>query len=378
MSTPRPTRIALVTDAIYPYHHGGKEVRYHELARRLAERAEVDLYTMNWWGGPRSRRHGAVIYHAISPRLPLYRNGRRSVRQAVVFAACCLKLAWRRFDVIEADHMPYLQLLPLRLVASLRRKRLVVTWHEVWGPGYWRSYLGRAGRAAWWLERVSMRLPDVIIAASSQTAERLRQYLPADARVVVAPSGVDMELISSAPAHAARADVVAVGRLIRHKRLDMLLDAVALLRQKGTGVSCRIVGDGPERASLHRQAASLGVADLVDFRHDVKSQQQLYGHLKAASAFVFPSEREGFGIALLEALASGLPVITTSAPDNLARHLASRSARGVVCHPSSEALAAAIASVLHNGGPAGGDDDDWIGEFGWEAVADRVAEAVLE
>lgn len=377
MTSPRPTRIALVTDAIYPYHHGGKEVRYHELARRLAERAEVDLYTMNWWGGAPSRRHGGVTYHAISPRLPLYRNGRRSVMQAVVFALCCLKLARRRFDVIEADHMPYLQLLPLRLVASARRKRLVVTWHEVWGPDYWRSYLGRAGRVAWLIERFSMRLPDVIIAASSHTGERLRAHLPADARVVVAPNGVDMELISNATPQAARSDVVAVGRLIRHKRLDLLLEAVALLRRRGTGVSCRIVGNGPERGALHGQAAELGIADLVDFRHDVESQQQLYGHLKAASAFVFPSEREGFGIALLEALASGLPVITTSAPDNLARHLATRSPRGIVCEASSEALAGAIASVLDNGSPVGA-NDDWIGEFGWEAVTDRVAEAVLE
>ena len=377
MSSPR-SRIALVTDAIYPYHHGGKEVRYHELARRLAQRADVDVYTMHWWGGPRHRRDDGVAYHAISPRLPLYRGGRRSMLQALVFAGCCLKLAWRRFDVIEADHMPYLQLLPLRLVATMRRKRLVVTWHEVWGPRYWRSYLGAAGRAAWWLERISMRLPDAIIAASSHTEERLRVYLPPDARVVVAPNGVDIELISGARPEAARSDVVAVGRLIRHKRLDMLLDALALLRRRGTDVGCRIVGDGPERAALHSRAAALGIADLIDFRHDVKHQEELYGHLKAASAFVFPSEREGFGIALLEALASGLPVITTSAPDNMARHLATRSPRGVVCEPTSDALADAIEGVLSRTGSVLGGDDDWIGEFRWETVADRVAEEVLE
>jgi glycosyltransferase involved in cell wall biosynthesis len=379
MTAQRVPTVAFVTDAIYPYHQGGKEVRYHELTRRLADRASVHVYTMRWWQGSPVRREGGVTYHAISPRLPLYKNGRRSVTQALVFAACCLKLAWRRFDVIEADHMPYLQLLPLRLVATLRRRRLVVTWHEVWGPVYWRSYLGGAGgRVAWWLEHLSMRLPDAIIAASSHTAERLRAYLPPDRRVLVAPNGVDVELISGARPEPVRSDVVAVGRLIRHKRLDMLLDAVALLKRRGTEVFCRIVGDGPESGALHGRAAALGIADLIDFRDDVKDQEQLYGHLKAASVFVFPSEREGFGIALLEALATGLPVITTSAPDNLARHLAARSSRGVVCDPSSEALADAIQNVLRGEGPDRGEDDEWIAEFHWERVVDRVAEAVLE
>src|SRR4051812_29502761 len=98
---------------------------------------------MNWWGGRKVYRSGGVNYRAIAPRLSLYRGRRRSVLQAVVFAACCLRLLTRRFDAIEADHMPYLQLFPLRVVAWLRRRPLVVTWHESWGPDYWRAYMGR-------------------------------------------------------------------------------------------------------------------------------------------------------------------------------------------------------------------------------------------
>ena len=60
MSDYRRPVIAMVTDAIYPYHRGGKEVRYHELARRLAQRAEVHVYTMHWWPGPGERTEGGV------------------------------------------------------------------------------------------------------------------------------------------------------------------------------------------------------------------------------------------------------------------------------------------------------------------------------
>jgi glycosyltransferase involved in cell wall biosynthesis len=370
--------VALVTDAVFPWHRGGKEIRYHEVARRLAQHAEVHVYTMNWWRGDRERRDGEVTFHAISPLLPLYAGHRRSVKQAVVFALACLRLLWARFDVIEADHMPYVQLFPLRLVATLRRKRLVVTWHESWGPGPWRAYMGRAGAVGWWCERLAMRLPDAIIAASSETARRLRVWLGDTVPVTVAPNGVDLEQIGAITADPDRTDLVVVGRLLDHKRIDLLLDAVALLRADGTPVTCRVIGDGPERAALHEQAETLGITDVVDFRHDVRDQDELYALLKAGRVFAFPSEREGFGIAVLEALACGLPVVTTSAPDNLARHLVQSSSRGTVCEPSAPALAEAVMRVLGLGDRGGREPlEEWLRDFQWGAVTHRIAGVVL-
>src|SRR6202040_1356974 len=107
-------------------------------------------------------------------------------RQAIFFALACMRLLGSRFDVLEADHMPYLQILVLRFVATVKRKRFVVTWHEVWGKSYWRKYLGRAGFAAGFVERMAMRLPDHIIAASPHTAERLCAILGARASVSIA------------------------------------------------------------------------------------------------------------------------------------------------------------------------------------------------
>lgn len=379
MTTPTKPVVALVTDAVFPWHRGGKEIRYHEVARRLAAQADVHVYTMNWWQGERDRREGGVSFHAISPLLPLYSGERRSICQALVFAACCLRLLWARFDVLEADHMPYLQLFPLRLVASLRGKRLVVTWHESWGPVYWRDYIGPAGRIGWWFERAAMRLPDAIIAASSETAERLRSWLGDTVPVTVAPNGVDMDEIQTAETAADPTDLVVVGRLLEHKRIDLLIDTVALLRADGTPVTCRVIGDGPEREALHEQARELDVAGLVDFRHDVTTQNELYALLKASRVFVFPSAREGFGIAVLEALACGLSVVTTSAPDNLARHLVNGSSRGIVCEPSAPAIADAVSRVLGGAHEHSSAEplDSWLREFHWGTVTERIASVVL-
>jgi glycosyltransferase involved in cell wall biosynthesis len=121
-------------------------------------------------------------------------------------------------------------------------------------------------------------------------------------------------------------------------------------------------------------ADRLGIADAVDFRHDVSEQKDVYGLLKAARICVFPSAREGFGIAVLEALACGKPVITTSDPDNMARHLVERSVRGTVCEPSAATLAEAMKAALSE--PKGTDDyEPWLREYGWDAMTDLVAEA---
>ena len=375
---PHPV-VALVTDAIFPYHSGGKELRYHELSQRLANRADVHVYTMHWWAGPRVREDKAVTFHAISRLRPLYTHDRRSLRQAIFFALACLRLLGCRFDVLEADHIPYFQLFVLRLVATVRRKRFVVTWHEVWGRSYWRHYLGLAGFAAWPVEWLAMHLPDHIVAASPQTAERLRAALGTRSSITIAPNGIDLEAVRSVCPDAATTDLVVVGRLIAHKRVSMLLDAVALLHAGGMPVTCRVIGDGPERAALQDQARALGVTSAVDFRHDVREQKQVYALVKAAKIFAFPSAREGFGIAVLEALACGVPVVTTSTPDNLARHLVARSACGIICDPSASALAEAIKGLLavHHSHPGdgAGDEDPWLTDYSWDAMTDRIARA---
>ena len=120
----------------------------------------------------------------------------------------------------------------------------------------------------------------------------------------------------------------------------------------------------------------------MDFRHDVGEQKEVYALLKAAKVSVFPSAREGFGIAVLEALACGVPVITTSAPANLARHLVTRSSQGLVCDPSAAAIAEAVKAWLA-AAPSWGQDhalptDDWLTEYSWETITERVARTLLE
>jgi glycosyltransferase involved in cell wall biosynthesis len=376
---PRPV-VALVIDAVHPYSRGGREVRYHEVTRRLADRAEYHVYTMRWWDGPRVRREGSITFHAVSPLIPMYHGGRRSLSQAFIFSLCCVRLLWCRYDILEADHIPHFQVLVLRLIATARCKRFVVTWHEVWGLAAWRDYLGWIGFAAWAVEWAAMRLPDHIIAASRQTEDGLRAILGTRASITVAPNGIDLEVIRAVRPSAAAVDVVVVGRLMPHKRVDMLLDAIAILHDEDMHVTCRVIGDGPERDRLKTRAQALGLDRMVEFRHDVSEQGELYALVKAAKMFVFPSDREGFGAAVLEALACGVPVVTTSAPGNLSQHLVGRASRGVICDPTAPALADAIQKLLAEAerrepGEAA-EPDPWLADYSWAAVSEQVAQSL--
>jgi glycosyltransferase involved in cell wall biosynthesis len=372
--------VALVSDAIFPYFRGGKEIRYHELSVRLARRADVHVFTMKWWDGPSARREGHVTLHAASRLHAMYVSDRRSFKEALLFAFGCLRLLWFRFDVLEADQFPNFHILTLRLVAWLKRKPLIVTWHEVWGRDYWHQYLGRTADLAWFVEWLCMRVPDHLIAASDQTAERLRAILGDRASVSVVPNGIDLDGIRNSYPDAAKVDLVTVGRFLPHKNIDVLLDTVALLHASGLPVTCRVIGDGPMREALHARARHLGIEAFVDFRHDVWEQKEVYTLMKAARVAVFPTTREGFGIGVLEAIACGLPVVTTSAPDNLAQYLVSQSSAGVVCAPGAAAITDAVRSLLTRpddrlaATPAG--QDAWLAAHSWDAAADRVAEVL--
>jgi len=372
--------IAFVSDAILPYHHGGKELRIHQMTHRIAASAEVHVYTMKWWDGPRVRCEGGITFHALSRLIPLYSRDRRSLRQAALFACACSRLLTDRFDVLEADHIPYAQLFVLGLITRVRGKRLVATWHEVWGKKYWHEYLGRVGALAWWAEWLAVRMPDRIIAVSPETAERLRGVTRTKVPITVAPNGVDLEAIAAVPPDPVGTDLVVVGRLLGHKRIDLLLEALALLDAQGSPVTCRVIGDGPERVALQERAQALGIAGSVEFRHDVAEEKEVYALLKSARVFAFPSAREGFGLAVLEALACALPVVTTSAPDNMARHLVARSRRGTVCEPTAATFAAALKDALARfpaASDGGKEPEAWLTEYSAEAMAARVREALL-
>jgi glycosyltransferase involved in cell wall biosynthesis len=344
--------VAVVSDALYPWHKGGKEIRYSQLLRGLPEHGmDVTVYSMKWWDDDPDVEYsdlGSLTYVAICPRISMYKEQKRSMTQALLFALCTFRLLTKKFDVIEADHMPYLQLLPLRLVAWIKRVPLVVTWHEVWGRQTWKSYIGPLGTVAATIERVSVRLPNIIVAVSEGTATKLVAIGANHDHIHVVPNSIDLDLLLASTADNSAPELLFVGRLIEHKNANLAVEATSMLVERGYDVRLGIVGVGPEGSRLKAQVSMLNLEARVTFFSTFESQNELWSLIAGSHVLLAPSVREGSGLVVAESLALGTPVVCALHPDNESSHLVGPSTGSLVEAFSAQSLADAAEHWLND------------------------------
>jgi len=310
-------RVVVVSDTMYPWFIGGKEERLRVLRSHLdQEKFDVIFATMKWWEGSAPESH-----HAICKKIEIYHNGRRSIFSSLYFALSCFKVLRFKPDLVEADQMPFLQIWPLKLVCAFLRIPLCVTWHEVWGPKYWREYLGNLGPIAGYIESMSMKLPDRIIAVSEMTRQRLIDQGVDAAKIALVANTVNALEIRNAKTNLPATDLLYVGRLIEHKRVDLLIASISYLKSQGRLCTLSVVGQGPQLEALMEQAVDLGVIHQITFYSKPLSSQDIWGLMGICTVFASPSEREGFGIAALEAITAGSRVLLSGHSDNASRFL---------------------------------------------------------
>jgi glycosyltransferase involved in cell wall biosynthesis len=343
----RPLRIAFVYDALYPYVLGGGERRFHELARRLAERHEIHFVSWRYWDGAARIERDGMTFHGVAPAPELYGgDGKRTVREAVAFAWRALPVLLReRFDVVDCSATPYLPLYAAALATRLRGTPMVATWHEFWGE-HWEAYLPHrrgVARAARLLESLRARQGDHVVPVSPVTARRIGSRAP---RQQVVPNGVDLDEIRRAPADPLSSDLLFVGRLIDDKRVDLLLGAVGRLVKRWPQLRCTVVGEGPQRADLEARVAELGVTANVRFTGWVDPSSRVFGLMKAARLLVMPSVREGFGISVVEGQACGAVPVVVRSPMSAAPDLIRDGIDGRLCDASVESLAETLTELL--------------------------------
>lgn len=372
-------KVALVYDAIYPFIKGGGERRFYELGRGLAARGyDVHLYGMKLWDGPKVIKYENLTLHGISKKREFYDgNGKRHIGQALFFGLSCFKLLGEDFDILDCCGFPYFSLFPSRLAATLKRKPMFATWHEVWGLKYWQSYIGKPlGYVGYGVEWLAARLPDRIITNSELTTSRLRTELGAKTPVAIVPNGIDLQHIFELEPAAEKSDVVYVGRLATNKNLQLLIEALALLKQNGRALTCTVIGDGPEKSRWKRLAKKLGVAEQIHWLGIVEKSEDVYRHMKASRVFVLPSEREGFGIVALEANACGIPVLTLDHPENATRQFIKPGKNGNLFDRSAEHLADGISETLDAGREAWRDRCARVArDFDWKHLTKNLTKA---
>ncbi len=375
-------RVCYVYDACYPEMNGGAERRYHELAVRLA--ADHDIQYVTWSHHGRAARWTAngVRYWGVGRPPAFYgSDGKRRVSEAVVFAARLVPTLLRiRADVLDVSATPTVPLYGVWLAATLTRTPLVVTWHEYWAE-HWHAYLPESrliATIARILEAGSRLAGDCIVVVSPYTASRMGEGRWAP-KITIVGNGADVAEIAAAEPAAEPVDLVYLGRLIDEKRVELLVRAVAQLAVEQPTVCATVIGEGPERLRLQALALQLGVAARIRFTGPL-STAEVRSVLRAATALVLPSAREGYGIVVVEAQAAGAIPIVTSGPATAAPTLVDHAVDGFVVEATPDAIAGAY-RVLR-------DDPSRRAQMrasaaeraraaSWDAVAARMAEVYL-
>jgi phosphatidylinositol alpha-1,6-mannosyltransferase len=285
--------LALVTDAFGGY--GGIAQYNRDFLDALAESGAASSITVLPRHAPRR----------ITPPAAINQTPARPGR--LTYSAMALMTAFRqRTDVVFCGH---LYMAPLAwLIARLRGTKLVVQMHgiEAWArPSH--------------LQRSATEAADLVLCVSRHTRACVVGWAAiAPERVVVVPDTVADEFtpgdglaLRAALAIEGRRVLLTVGRMAageRYKGHDRVIAAIPDLVRRGHDIVYVIIGQGDDRAHLGQLARKAGVAERVRFLGAVGARHLAEAY-RMADLFVMPSTGEGFGIAFLEAMASGTPAL---------------------------------------------------------------------
>ncbi len=278
-------------------------------------------------------------------------------------------------------------------IKLLERGVAVFYFHNVTPPELWGAQEGietllesRAG--------VSRLLPyaDLVVAVSDYSkADLIENYGCAADRIRVLPMGVALDAFAPGPPDQAllkkhnlvgRRVILYVGRMAGNKRVDLLVDALPAVRARVPNAVLLLVGDNASQpayreiaAAAQARAAGLGIAEAVIFTGRVADLPAYY---RLADVYASASLHEGFGVPILEAMASGVPVVAS----NATAHPMVVGDAGLLVEPGdAAALAEGIARVLEDDGFCGelvSRGLERVRDFSEEQYAARWGEVVAE
>jgi rhamnosyl/mannosyltransferase len=194
------------------------------------------------------------------------------------------------------------------------------------------------------LEKTCLKRASGIVVSSSALRDHSPLLTTWRHKVWVIPFGIPTEAWNFVNGDS-QGPFLFVGRLVYYKGLDLLLDAVSQVPK----AELVVVGDGPLRNKLEAQARSEGLAERVRFTGEI-SDVALQAEMARACALVLPSvgPSETFGLVQLEAMAAGLPVVSTSLPTGVSEVNRDRVTGRVVPPGNRQALVGALTELKEN------------------------------
>jgi glycosyltransferase involved in cell wall biosynthesis len=348
---------------------GGAEIHVHETFGRLAARGhDVALLASGWEGAPQRARLDGMDVHRVGGRHTFGARAPGYYRR---------HLAGERFDaVVEAlNKVPTFS--PL-----WAGRPVVLLVHHLFGATAFREASFPLAAATWLLERpigpVYRGVPAQAISRSTADDLVARGLRASDVRVIY--PGVDLGFYAPDPAaqRLPEPTFLYLGRLRRYKGIDLVLRAVAALRDRGTHVRLLVGGKGEYEPRLRALAAELRLEDRVEFLGFV-SEERKRELFRTVWANVFPSPKEGWGITNVEAAACGTATVASDSPGLRESVLDGRTGI-LVPHGDVGALAAALEGLARSPervAELGRAALEFSAQFTWDRTADETEAHLL-
>lgn len=226
----------------------------------------------------------------------------------------------RNYDIVHTTS--YNAGLPAYIASKLFRKKVVITFHEVWGKLWFDlPYMGRIGRRGHYLfeQMLTKFRYDKFIAVSHSTADSMRENGIPEERIATIYNGLDYDRIekfrTSIQANTDKRPFTYTyyGRLGISKGLDILLDAAVILKEKHPDTRLKIVIPTTPKALFEKVILYIKkheLDDYIELKHHLSSED-LVLELKNSDCVVIPSYSEGFCYVAVESIALGVPVISS-------------------------------------------------------------------
>lgn len=299
--------IVAFTTSYFPYV-GGVETSLRQIVQRLSNQFEFLIITGRYnLGNPRCEDHPDKTIWRIG-------TGHFYDKWLLPLSSVFLKHRYSKLNLRQERLLLWgLDITQASLAAALirgtdTRSRLLLTIQ------YGESE-ARLARGRWGMIQRSFRFmlaqADHVTAISTSLVRIARAY-GYHKPVELIPNGIDLKIFNP-PTYRKRGprpSIVSVSRLVRKNGVDVLLQAVALLKESEPVIECTIIGDGPERESLKALAVELDLQDHVRFLGEL-NHDAIIESLQHSDVFVRPSRSEGMGNAFIEAMGCGLPVVGT-------------------------------------------------------------------
>ncbi|ASI13869.1 glycosyltransferase [Candidatus Mancarchaeum acidiphilum] len=294
------TKIAFVSDVAYPWVKGGMEsIQYLEM-KNLSEKNDVYCFCLQFEKMKKEFDKEGIHYITVAKASvkDLYTSkGSRSIKLAMKFARALPRaIKDYNFDFIYANTFPYLHLKYVKSYCRSHNCILALDVAEVWDLKRWKGYLGTLkGTAAYRYAKNAIHGADYYVANSSVTASQLNSVGIKPNKIKILSPVLDLKIRVKKSKR--DTSVVYSGRLIKEKRLDLWIDAVAKAHSLNPNIKGIIIGSGPEETHIRDLASSY---DFIKMRKPYATKLWLYNELRRSMCFLNMSEREGLSITTIE------------------------------------------------------------------------------